>query len=121
MIFGFYGLMLYGIFGDKTKGSSFCFAIFLITVTLNALLVIVFNTSYTKKTAIDLVGFKFYEKYLSHSAPALKSFTRLLGPTGFFYLYDISSPLFREKSHQRAVTELLLITESVIIKWVIIQ
>lgn len=102
----FYSIMLFGVFGNKSKTSSICFVIFLVSILLNVMLVFLFTNSVTKQKSIDLVGFEFYEKYLSHSVPAGKSLTLLLGPTTVAYLYDGTTGFLRHQGHEKAIGQL---------------
>ena len=112
LIILFYSVMFFGIFGKQSKVSFLCFTLFLITIFFNLLLVLIFNTPLTKKKAIDLVGFQFHEKYLSHSTIAAKSLTRLLAPTSIAYVYDLGTGVLRNNAHRESTEQLLNLAES---------
>ena len=102
----FYSIMFFGVFAEKTKGSSFCFIIFIGTVFLNVLLIVLFNTSYTKKFVINLVGPEFQAKYLSHSTVGSKSLARITTPIAVAYVFDTTTGILRNNSHSDSVDAL---------------
>lgn len=102
----FYSFTLFGVFGEKSKESSFCFAIFITSIVLNIFLILLFNLPFTKQKCINLVGFDFYEKYLSHSTVPSKSLTRILGPTSLAFLYQGTTGYLRDEAHKKSIESL---------------
>ena len=103
LILLFYGVTLMGLFGGTTPLSLCCFSIFIGTTVLILFLVVLFNTNSVKHKATLFVGKDFCSKYLSHSAPATKSFARAVAPTVLLYGYNSVSAELRDSAHHRVV------------------
>lgn len=71
----------FGVFGPKGSFSWFCFYTCLFVLLTNIMLVVLFNWEITKNWCISTIGEDYYNEYMSHSAPALKSLMRVLGGT----------------------------------------
>lgn len=92
----------YGLFADPSFGSRLCFYIFITSVLLNVFLVVIFNNRFTKQKAIEMVGYNYYCKYLSHSAAGAKSLTRIMGFNGYMVALEGATGILRESSHNHS-------------------
>ena len=92
----------YGLFADPSFGSRLCFYIFIVSVLLNVFLVVIFNNRFTKQKAIEMVGYDYYCKYLSHSAAGAKSLARLMGFNGYMIALEGATGILKDQSHNNS-------------------
>ena len=98
-----YVTAFFGLFGGATTFSKSCFFIFMLTALLALIMVIIFNSKATKEKAENFVGKEFCMKYLSHSTPVTKSFTRIVLPTGYAYILELFTANSKENSFRQSV------------------
>lgn len=100
LIVFYYLSVCIGLFGPNHIFTSFCYIASLSLVMINVFVFVLFNNQLTKEWCINLVGKAFFDKYLTHSAPAAKSLTRLL--VGIFAPCFVEMPTHyqNEVSHQ---------------------
>lgn len=85
----YYVSICFVICGPNNFITAFCYVWSFGVLCMNFFLVLLFNLKFSRSWAIDLVGIEYYNKYLSHSYAALKTFAAVLG--GFLGLSQLEN------------------------------